>query len=171
MQINLKENNSNDKFCEILGKEYIIDRNVFDFKNVGDCKIVENVLIKGDVFVTEDFVKTDLTVFTKFEFICSRCLKNFVYDLNLKCNDEIPTDELEREEIVLDLDQNMDFTNYIRSYIISNIPQKKVCGSSCLGLCQCCGKNLNIEKCDCQVESFGNAFSKLKEVFVDSKEV
>lgn len=170
MQINLKEA-SREKFCKILDGEYIINKNIFDFNDVDDCGIIEDVLIKGDVFVTEDLVKIDLSLFTKFEFICSRCLENFVYDLDLKCNDEILIDDLENEEIVLDLDQNMDFTNYIKSYIISNIPQKKVCGSNCLGLCQCCGKNLNNEKCDCNIEYFDNAFSKLKEVFVDSKEV
>lgn len=170
MQINLKEN-SKDKVCEFLDKEYVIDKNEFNFNDIDDFNIISDVFISGDIFVIDDLIKTDLNVFTKFEFICSRCLKNFIYDLSLKCNDEILLNDLCNEDIILDSDQNLTFTDYIKSYIITNIPQKKLCGSDCLGLCQCCGRNLNNEECGCQNNTFDNVFSRLKEVFVDSKEV
>lgn len=170
MQINLKECNKG-KVCEFLNKEFVIDKSEFDLSNFDDLDIISDIFIKGNIFIVDNLVKIDLNIFTKFEFVCSRCLENFVYDISLNCNDEILFDDLENEDVVLDSDQNLTFTDYIKSYIIINIPQKKICGVDCLGLCQCCGKNLNNERCDCQNNVFDNAFSQLKEVFFDSKEV
>lgn len=170
MQINLKEC-SKDKVCEFLNREFVIDKCEFDFSNFDDLDIISNVFVKGNIFVVDNLVKIDLNIFTKFEFFCSRCLENFIYDLNLSCNDEILLNDLENEDVVLDSDQNLTFTDYIKGYIIINIPQKKICRVDCLGLCQCCGGNLNKERCGCQNNVFDNAFSKLKEVFFDSKGV
>ncbi|OAT87896.1 YceD family protein [Candidatus Arthromitus sp. SFB-turkey] len=169
MQINLKECSKN-KVIEFLNKESVIKNDEFDILHGEDLKIIDDVAVNGDIFVLDNLLKVKFNLSTKFEFVCSRCLGNFTYDLNLNCSDEILLDDLD-EDIILDSDGNLDFTDYIKNYIIVNIPQKKLCKVDCLGLCQYCGVNLNNGTCSCQGNEFENAFSRLREVFVDSKEV
>lgn len=169
MQINLKECSKN-KVIEFLNKEFVIKNDEFDILHGEDLKIIDDVTVDGDIFVLDNLLKVKFNLSTRFEFVCSRCLENFIYDLNLNCSDEFLLYDLD-EDIILDLDGNLDFTYYIKNYIIVNIPQKKLCKSNCLGLCQYCGVNLNSGTCNCQGNEVKNAFSRLKEVFVDFKEV
>ena len=78
----------------------------------------------------------------------SKYLNKFVYDLNLICDDSISLNDLD-EDIVLDSKQNLDFSDYIKNFIIVNLPQKKLCNDNCLGLCQRCGADLNKVSCKC----------------------
>ena len=169
MQISLKEYNKN-KFVEYLNKEFIIEKDELNFLNSEDMELIDNVKVKGDIIISNDLITIKMEILSKFKFICSRCLKEFIYNFDLKCSDEVLLNNLD-EDIILDLEENLDFTEYIKNYLVINIPQKKVCEVNCLGLCQSCGINLNDCKCDCQNNNGENAFSRLKEVFVNLKEV
>ena len=138
--------------------------------NGDDFKFVDDVRVKANVFISEDLMKLKFDISTKFKFNCSRCLIEFIEDFNLKCDDEILLSNLD-EDIILDSEQNLDFRDYIKNCVIINIPQKKLCKDDCFGLCQKCGINLNNNKCSCEKEEFNNVFSKLKDTFVDFKEV
>lgn len=169
MQISLKEYNKN-KSLEFLNKEYSVKVDEIQFLNAEDLKVIEDVKVLGDILISNDLINIKINILSKFKFVCSRCLKEFIYNFDLKCCDEVLLSNLD-EDIILDSEENLDFTNYIKNYIVVNIPQKKLCEVNCLGLCQNCGINLNDCKCDCQNNNEENAFSRLKEVFVNLKEV
>ncbi len=171
MQINLKEYfKKSNKVIEFLNKEFVISADECEDINSQDLKLIDDIKVSGNILVSNDLIRLDLDVLAKFEFICSRCLCKFPYDLNLKCDDEILLNNLD-EDIILDSDENLDFTNYIKNYIIVNIPQKKLCKVDCLGLCHVCGINLNDNVCNCKKDGEENAFSKLKDIFFETKEV
>jgi uncharacterized protein len=101
----------------------ILDQNfklLFSLKKMGD-----EILLMGEI---KGFVMME----------CCRCLKNFecpiqatfaqAYPVN---TDEIDVDKEARESVIL------------------NIPLKPLCNIDCLGLCQICGKDRNLNKCNC----------------------
>ena len=47
--------------------------------------------------------------------------------------------------------------------IVQEIPIQPLCDEDCLGLCPYCGKNLNVEECDCEPET-DSRFDILKEL-------
>lgn len=76
----------------------------------------------------------------KFLAACDRCLEEFCYTINLKNTRKIDLEEF---------GSKYDIKEEIRQNIVMSFPMKFLCGSSCMGLCQKCGKNLNYEKCNC----------------------
>lgn len=168
MRINLKEYQKN----KILkrNEEFVIPLEDVEVFNGDDFKFVDDIKVKADVLISEDLMRLKFDISTKFKFDCSRCLTNFAYDLELECDDEMLLSNLD-EDIILDSEQNLDFTDYIKSYVIVSIPQQKLCKVDCLGLCQYCGIDLNDSKCDCENNQFNNVFSQLRETFGDLKEV
>jgi len=47
----------------------------------------------------------------------------------------------------------IELEDVLREQILLALPAKIVCRESCRGLCPRCGKNLNVESCDCEAES------------------
>lgn len=169
MQINLGDCRKG-KIIEFLNKEFVISKDEFEIANSEDLDLADDVKVSGDVVISDNLMKIKFDVVAKFDFICSRCLTKFPYDLKIKCEDEFLLNDLD-EDIVVDDDHNVDFSQYIKNCIVVNIPQKKLCSDGCLGLCQSCGVSLNNNECCCQKGEFENAFLQLKEIFGDLKEV
>ena len=100
-------------------------------------------------------LQTELTV------TCSRCLEQFHEQATLQIEEEFfPTIDIltgaavtvpEDEPDAFTIDQNniLDLTEAIRQYALMAVPMKPLCRSDCKGLCPTCGKNLNVEGCDC----------------------
>ena len=168
MQINFGDYRKG-KSVEFLNREFFISKDEFEIVNNEDLDLVDGVKVLGDVVVSDNLMRVKFDVVANFDFICSRCLVKFPYDLKIKCEDEFLLNDLD-EDIVIDDDYNVDFSQYIKNCIVVNIPQKKLCCDDCLGLCQSCGINLNDGECCCQKGEFENAFSQLKEIFGDLKE-
>jgi uncharacterized protein len=64
-------------------------------------------------------------------------------------------DETELDDIDLDTDyypsDGLDLRPILAEQVLLDLPMKPLCDEDCLGLCAQCGKNLNEEKCDCEV--------------------
>jgi uncharacterized protein len=52
----------------------------------------------------------------------------------------------------LDTDK-IDVKPEVIEYSLLAVPMKKLCKNDCKGLCYHCGKNLNVDNCDCQDDS------------------
>lgn len=92
------------------------------------------------------------------EIECVRCLKKF---------DDILRNSFSFEYEIPKEEKYIDITEDVRDEIILNYPKKPLCKEECKGLCQWCGKNLNISDCDCkgeELDSF-NPFSELANKF------
>lgn len=168
MRINLREYQKNKVFKK--NEEFIIPLEQLSEFNGDDFEFIDDVKVNANIEISQDLVKLKLDISTRLKFVCSRCLTNFVHDLKMECDDEILLSNLD-EDIILDSDQNLDFTDYIKNCVIISIPQQKLCKSDCLGLCQQCGIDLNNDTCSCDKHQFNNVFSQLRETFGDLKEV
>ncbi|MDD5006043.1 MAG: DUF177 domain-containing protein [Candidatus Omnitrophica bacterium] len=108
------------------------------------------VKYKGNICLSTDATKEKQMLFTKThftataEFICSRCLKEYVSKIERDFNIDYP---------LVEAGQFIDVTKNIREEIILDYPIKFLCKPDCRGLCPKCGKDLNKEKCNCQMKT------------------
>ncbi len=100
---------------------------------------------------------------TKLKLICSRCLKEFPYELNIRIQEvylwDIPIQrnigpgeiiELTKEDFKFVLEKESLFLDpLVEDNIRLNIPVKPLCRPDCKGLCPVCGQDLNLEECEC----------------------
>ncbi len=168
MKINLRDFRS--KTDGSIDKDFVLYADEIDIDQSDDSKAVGPLAVRMNLVIAGDVLEITISVSVKFQFVCSRCLDSFFYDLSFSVEDKVLMSDLD-EDISLDLEGNLDFTNYIRSCVVSNVPQKKLCRDGCLGLCQRCGMDLNKGMCVCEHYECDSPFSRLREVFVELKEV
>jgi uncharacterized protein len=106
---------------------------------------------------------------------CSRCLQDYVLELN-ELIDLIllhPLPEDTAEEIGLrpeDLDTEffdgvtIDVDRVVAEQIFLALPQQPLCQPDCQGLCSGCGADLNRETCKCEKSETTSAFDVLRSV-------
>jgi uncharacterized protein len=146
----------------------------FDFDD-RDFKIVHDVTINCSLSRSEHDVYLKGKVSTTLKFRCSRCIDNFIEDIDTEFSAEyIPEKkEYHKEEIELgESDLNvyyyeggrLDIFPSVMDQILLSIPIKPLCNENCLGLCPHCGQKLNIHKCSCKEEDGDNRFSILKRI-------
>lgn len=115
------------------------------------------------------------------EMQCSRCLNNFTNKTDININVVYhPVDELkgeDRHEIKDDeldtgfyRDEQLDTNELLKEQMILNMPMKPLCSESCRGICLRCGKNLNIDTCECRQEEPDPRLVELKKLLDDRKE-
>ena len=110
-------------------------------------KVGPTVFLKGTVKGT-----LDLT--------CSRCGRDYGYAVDAALSLDINSldslgDEEEKElragdmEVEFYTGDTLDLSGVLKEQLILQAPMKPLCSEGCLGLCQYCGQDLNIEKCAC----------------------
>ncbi len=115
------------------------------------------------------------------EMQCSRCLNNFTNNTDININVVYhPVEELkgeDRHEIKDDeldtdfyRDAQLDISELLKEQLILSLPMKPLCSESCKGICFRCGKNLNIDSCECRQEEPDPRLAKLKKLLDDRKE-
>lgn len=115
------------------------------------------------------------------EMQCSRCLNNFTNKTDININVVYhPVEELkgeDRHEIKDDeldtgfyRDEQLDISELLKEQLILSLPMKPLCSESCSGICFRCGKNLNIDSCECRQEEPDPRLAKLKKLLDDRKE-
>ena len=98
---------------------------------------------------------------TQSTLTCGRCLVEFVRTAELSIEEEFfPTVDLQtgrgllpppdaEEGSLIDDNHVLDLTGPISGWIVTDMPMKPLCRLDCRGLCQVCGTNLNLSRCDC----------------------
>jgi DUF177 domain-containing protein len=106
---------------------------------------------------------------------CDRCgkgveleiEKDFSYELRLEDEPQLPYeyDSSEDDCEVVYLDQPLIESGAILlEQLLLAMPLHCLCDDACKGLCNGCGVNLNIEKCQCQEKVSNSPFAVLKEL-------
>lgn len=102
---------------------------------------------------------------------CDRCLEDVETELSLHIEKEVKvlsgeengTEEPEETEILLGSDLDVD--DLVRSEILMNWPMKTLCREDCKGICKKCGKNLNLDSCDCDTAELDPRMAAIRDVF------
>lgn len=128
-------------------------------------KVLDPIKVLGTVTVDNDFIGVKLSIKTKLEIICSRCLEKYDKKLDIKVDEIISIDEEEGHNIVIIEDNVLDLKEVAENSIYLELPFKKLCSENCKGLCQSCGINLNKETCTCENLDIDPRLAGLKDFF------
>lgn len=114
--------------------------------------------------VLKNIVKVEYTV------ACDRCLVEFVnrtkseFELYFIFSNSKKNELDDNTKYIDEESEYIDITNDIRDYIILSFPMQHICKEECLGLCPRCGKDLNVEQCECKEESTNPIWDELKKI-------
>jgi uncharacterized protein len=135
---------------------------------------VEGKLTKG---IVQTDVSGKISVSVLLE--CTRCLTPVEPKLDLPFNAAFVTEEnyTEAKEAELnsqDLDvsifagDKIDLTELAREQILLNLPEQVFCSEDCRGLCQKCGANRNLINCNCGEKEIDPRWAALKDLKRDT---
>ena len=136
-----------------------------DQKIQGDCHLLR----------TQRSILVKCVLRTEAELTCCRCACQFRHPLKIKFEEEFyPTLDAQTgtplpppEEpgvFTIDAQHTLDLKEAVRQYYLLAVPMKALCKKDCAGLCQTCGKNFNLGKCDCPADNTDPRWSKLAEL-------
>ncbi|MGL5379803.1 YceD family protein [Clostridium sp.] len=133
---------------------------------------VEAVTVKGELLSREGILVLQASIKTKLELVCSRCQEAFIYPIDIDIEERFTNnkDLLTNEEIMFVEGDSFDITEIVENIIISTLPIKRLCVDSCKGLCHQCGKNLNVDTCQCATNDVDLRLAELRKLF-GNKEV
>lgn len=93
---------------------------------------------------------------TNVDYLCARCLCEIHKRLEIPFHEVLVRGTLSEAEIQADVIQvtedEIDLDPYVRQAVYLAIPFTAVCKEDCLGLCPQCGRDRNLDPCDCQVD-------------------
>ena len=144
------------------------DKSAFSSKESGSLKV--------DLLLAEDVVHVRGDVEITFQTSCARCLKGINHGVKVALDLAMFPDEREAELAAdgeLDSDdmgvsfyrnKEIDIADIVRDEVFLQLPMTLVCRSSCAGLCDDCGVNLNEGACGCPqyVDSRWSPLNELK---------
>ncbi len=138
----------------------------------------EGIPIKGEatLILTNRSILVTGQLETTMKSTCSRCLEDFDLTFNFRIEDEFfPTGNIlieghvrvdeESEGFVISENHILDLSEAVRQNTTLNLPAKQVCQPACAGLCQQCGCNLNLNRCDCTVKQVDSRWTPLENMF------
>lgn len=113
--------------------------------------------------------------------VCSRCLEEFDLPLTLDIEEEyfIKRDPItgatlpapsESGTFTVDENNILDLNEAIRQYVLLSQPMKPICRENCSGLCPQCGRNLNVQSCDCKASSTDSTWAPLQALRLGKKQ-
>ncbi len=111
--------------------------------------------------------------------VCARCAESFPLPVQQPfhvamahvAHDRHHKAEVAEESDELDVNYfegpDINLAPVIEEQFFLSLPYQSLCRPNCRGVCQQCGKNLNLEDCGCKAMEAPHPFSKLKEFRLD----
>lgn len=112
-------------------------------------KLVE---VSGRVYSKADVVYLDIDISYTINGVCDRCADEVEKDYSINVS-KILVEELQNEDdddYIIVYNHTLDLDELVNEEVSLNLPSKLLCKDDCKGLCQKCGANLNVNKCDCK---------------------
>ncbi len=139
------------------------------------ARLKKTITAKGKL--TGRIAQTDVEgmISAEIEIDCTRCLQPVEKKLDISFNAVFITPENYSEERELELrsddldvsileDDKIDLTELVREQILLNVPTQFFCRENCQGLCENCGANLNLTKCNCKDDEIDPRWQGLREL-------
>jgi uncharacterized protein len=109
----------------------------------------------------------------RLSLVCARCLEQFAFSVETEMDIELwpkesapsaPEVELKTEELNVYYYEGdeIDLDPLVFEEVMLNMPIKALCSEACKGICPGCGKNLNLEACQCEKGGTSVLGEKLK---------
>ena len=129
------------------------------------CEGDPPVRCRGEVVMmrTDKGIWVDAGVEVRLASVCGRCLKTFESRQSLSIGEEYyPTvdvatggrlrlpDGADPSSLTITSRHILDLSEGLRQGLIASEPMKPLCTSFCLGICQTCGVDRNLDECVCR---------------------
>lgn len=142
----------------------------------GNVNLPENrkafVKIQGKITNSYGKYTFEGKVFSKIEFQCNSCLKDFYQNIDFDIIEVFSKLESDDEEIWIfsSKDNIINLEQPVVMNILLNLPMKALCSENCKGLCRICWHNLNNGDCGCDRDFIDPRFEEFLNMF-KNKEV
>ena len=148
MVINLEDVFLHGKSINISNYELKLNHEDFLRNDISSIDCKSSICI--DLVEDEAIMNIDLVI--SFNFNCDCCMENLRKKMHFIFNhfiDDVSDSENDVDRIVIE-NYKLDLDFVIREDILLEFPSKILCKSDCKGICQRCGKNLNLGACNCE---------------------
>jgi uncharacterized protein len=138
-----------------------------------DISLKSAVKVAGDLRkgIVQTDVKGKISARAALE--CTRCLTEIEQDLDVSFEaafvgaehyTEAKEAELKGEDLDVSLleGDEIDLNELVREQILLNLPEQVFCSEDCKGLCEKCGANRNLINCNCEEKEIDPRWSALK---------
>ena len=175
MKISIKDITSltdqNKKFagsCDFNNFSYL--GSDFSINHIEPFEVVLSMIGNGKLHIT---FSTEATV----AGACDRCLSPVSFKVPASVDETVQVAE---GQVVADEDigpysfvdgEDIDIDELILNEILVNFPAKILCQDDCKGICPVCGKNRNLEPCQCDDTVLDPRMAQFLDVFNSFKEV
>ena len=133
--------------------------------------------VAGKITNTAGYMRMTLSMSVDYQAECARCLSpvSGVFTLDLEKTvaprnllEDLDEDKLDDYAIIEDGFLDMDTTLLLQ--IEMEFPVRFLCKDDCKGLCQRCGKNLNLGECGCDTKEIDPRLEPLRRLLEQMKE-
>ncbi|MFH1454087.1 MAG: DUF177 domain-containing protein [Armatimonadota bacterium] len=125
----------------------------------------DKVKIKAKATNAGSRIWVEGTIKTRIKLNCVRCCEDFIFPVNVEFKEEfldkhseqvikLKDEDMEEVEFfIYDKNSNIiDINEAVRQSILTSFGINPICGPDCKGICTVCGKNRNLEDCNCKSE-------------------
>ncbi|WP_054697949.1 YceD family protein [Syntrophomonas palmitatica] len=147
----------------------------FHLEEPGDNSLIKDIgACFADIIGVDIVIRDNDTVYealgrlyTSLKLSCSRCLEDFIYNIEAEMAFDIVEEEQNQESRVIDdmlvlVKDEVDIQPLVYEIIFTEIPFIPLCQEGCRGLCPVCGQNRNQDQCSCQEKIIDPRWEKLK---------
>jgi uncharacterized protein len=121
---------------------------VFQGEKIG---FLSPVSLSGQITNVGKLLVLDAYASVKLLLQCGACTKPFAkelkFDFNARLNKFKDPDD---PDIFLYENEMVELEDMVIEFLLLELPMRKRCSEECKGLCPYCGRDLNIEKCQCE---------------------
>ena len=132
--------------------------------------------VTGDITNTAGYMRMTLSLSVDYVAECARCLSpvsgSFTLDLEKTVAPrnilaDVPEEKLDDYAIIED--GFLDIDDQLYDQLEMEFPSRFLCGEDCKGLCQRCGKNLNLGDCSCEANEIDPRLAPLAKLLEKMK--
>ena len=145
----------------VMQIDTVLDMSTVDVS--GNFPLKKPVTVKGTVSNKASVVSLMLTINYEFDAPCDRCGTDAVNEHTVTV-DKLLATSIERQEsdtILTVPGMKLDVDELVYTEVVLDLPTKHLCSAECKGLCPVCGKNLNVESCECLKKEVDPRLAKL----------
>ena len=168
MVLDLKQLFGNSVGARKLDAEFDLS----DLEFSGVFPIKTPVKITGEILSKTGIVSLSAIISLDYEAPCDRCGNPAKKHYDFKVEKTLVTELANAEEIddiLVIPDMKLDLEEFTVTEVVLSLPTKHLCREDCKGVCQSCGKNLNLGDCDCVKEPVNPGLQALRALLDDAE--
>lgn len=158
----------------VTRQEFVTEASDFPLEYMG-IEVSGTLAANAEITKSKDQIIFRGSISAPSKLMCARCAEEFekVVESDLvfvlafvpeQKEEEFRDEDSEDYFFIAEGTIEYDFSSQIRELLILAVGIKPLCKDECQGICPTCGKNLNIEQCDCNREQIDERWLPLKDL-------